>query len=46
MEPREFKDELNDLIARAEDDGLHPNHIDNILQAAMEDRDLHAGGRE
>lgn len=46
MEPREFKTELEDLIARAEDDGLHPNHIDNILQSVQEDRELHAGRRQ
>lgn len=46
MEPSDFNQELRDLIDRAEDSGLHPNHVDNILQSVMEDRDLHANGRD
>lgn len=37
MEPGEFNEQLEDLTRDALSDGLHPNHVLNILQAQKED---------
>lgn len=44
-EPHTFKDDLESLIEDAETNGLHPNHVDNILEAVMEEREIHVNGR-